>query len=121
MIVLRNKGNILSDNNKGDIKVNIHISNDTIFKRHGLDLIMTKSISLKEALCGFSFEIEHINKKKFKINNEEGNILIPNFKKNIPNMGMKRDNHTGNLIIIFQIKFPETLNKTQINQLKNIL
>ena len=34
---------------------------------------------------------------------------------------MKRGNHTGNLIIIFQIKFPETLNQEQIKKLKNIL
>ena len=121
MIVLREKGNVINDNNKGDIKIHIHVSNDTNFKRQGLDLIMIKDISLKEALCGFSFEIEHINKKKFKINNEQGNILTPGFKKIIPNMGMTRDNHTGNLIIIFNVNFPTTLNPKQIQALDKIL
>ena len=121
MIVLRNKGNVLSDTNKGDIKIHIHISNETNFKRQGLDLIMVKEISLKEALCGFSFEIQHINKKKFKINNEAGNVLKPGFKKIIPQMGMKRDNHVGKMIIIFNITFPSTLSNTQIQELTNIL
>lgn len=121
MIILRDKGNIISDTNKGDIKIHIHVSNETEFKRNGLDLIMNREVSLKEALCGFSFEIQHINKKKFKINNEAGNILTPDFKKIIPKMGMKRDNHTGNLIIIFRIKFPTTLTVKQIDELNKIL
>lgn len=121
MIILRDKGNVISDTNKGDIKIHIHVSNESNFQRHGLDLIMVKEISLKEALCGFSFEIQHINKKKFKINNEPGNILTHGYKKIIPQMGMKRDNHTGKMIIIFKINFPSTLNTKQIQELNKIL
>lgn len=121
IIILRNKGNVIDENNKGDIKVCIHITNETIFERKGLDLIIKKNITLKEALCGFVFEIKHLNNKTFKINNEQGNIITPNYNKLIHNLGMKRQSHSGNLIIIFNIHFPTQLSIEQTNKIKNIL
>jgi DnaJ-class molecular chaperone len=35
-------------------------------------------------------------------------------------MGFSRDNHTGNLIIIFTVKFPDKLTDEIIEQLKKI-
>ena len=61
MIILREKGNILSSELKGDVKIVINIQNTTIFKRDGLNLHMEKDISLKESLCGFDFIIHHVN------------------------------------------------------------
>ena len=48
IIIIKNKGNSIN-NLKGDIKVVINIKNNTPFKRQGLDLVITKNISLKEA------------------------------------------------------------------------
>ena len=62
MIILRDKGNILNETIKGDVKIFIKVINDTEFKREGINLILEKNISLKEALCGFSFNIEHLRK-----------------------------------------------------------
>ena len=121
IIILKNTGNVINDGNKGDIKVFINITNDTIFKRDGIDFIIDKTISLKEALCGFTFEIEHLNKKKFKINNDKGNVITPNFKKIIPDLGMRRQNHTGNLIINFSVEFPKNLTIEQIDKIQDIL
>ena len=61
MLLLREKGNIISEIVKGDVKVCIKINNETEFKRSGLDLILEKNISLKEALCGFTFELNYLN------------------------------------------------------------
>jgi DnaJ-class molecular chaperone len=121
IIVLREQGNSINDTCKGDVKVFINISNDSQFIRRGLDLIMHKEISLKEALCGFSFEIKYINGKVYTINNQTGNIIPPNYEKVIPNMGLTRENHVGNLIIIFNTKFPETLTKETIEALGKLL
>ena len=54
-------------------------------------------------------------------NNNSGNIITPNYKKVIPNMGMKRETHVGNLIIDFTITFPEKLSEEQISALEKIL
>ena len=121
IIILRDKGNIVNENVKGDVKVFIKVQNDTIFKRSGLDLILEKTISLKEALCGFSFEIKYVNGKSYTLNCNKGNIVTEGHRRTIPNMGLERENHTGSIIIIFHIEFPEKLTEEQINILAKTL
>jgi DnaJ-class molecular chaperone len=121
LIILRDKGHIMNDSIKGDIKIFISIKNDTEFIRNGLDLVLNKTISLKEALCGFSFDMKYLDGKTFKINNGHGNVIGFNYKKVLPDMGMKRDNHTGNIIINFTIVFPEKLTEEQVESLLTIL
>jgi DnaJ family protein A protein 2 len=121
IIMLRDKGNVINEQNKGDIKLFIKVENTTDFKRNGLDLILEKKVSLKEALCGFMFELKHINGKSYTINNNPGSIVTPAYFKNIPNMGLTRDGHCGNLVITFDVVFPETLDLDKIAKLKEIL
>jgi DnaJ-class molecular chaperone len=121
MIILRDKGNVISEQCKGDIKINIVIQNNTAFKRSGLDLIFDKTISLKEALCGFSFELNYINGKSYTLNNNKGSIVPPEYKKLYPEMGLKRGDHKGNMIINFHILFPSVLTSEQIDKLSAIL
>ena len=120
MIILREKGNIISEQCKGDIKINIKVQNNTLFKRSGLDLVFEKHISLKESLCGFTFELTYLNGKIYTLNNNKGNIVPPEYKKIYPEMGLKRGEHTGNMIIIFHVDFPEKLTEEQINNLSAI-
>ena len=121
IIILREKGNSLSEHNKGDIKVFIKIQNDTEFERNGLDLILNKTISLKDALCGFVFDMNYLDGRVFKLNNNAGNIVTHNYNKVIQGLGMKREEHTGNLIINFSVTFPEKLTQQQIDSLRTIL
>jgi len=120
IIILREKGNMMRENCKGDIKIFIKICNDTEFKRSGLDLILEKTISVKEALCGFSFELKYITGKTYTITNNSGNIISNGYRKIIPNMGFSRDQHIGNLIIIFNVTFPEKIEEVSMEQLKKI-
>jgi DnaJ-class molecular chaperone len=121
LIILRDKGHIINDSIKGDIKIFISVINDTEFIRNGLDLVLNKTISLKEALCGFSFDMKYLDGKTFKINNGNGNVIGFNYKKVLPDMGMKRDNHNGNIVINFTIVFPEKLSPEQVESLLTIL
>jgi DnaJ-class molecular chaperone len=121
IIILREKGNMLSETNKGDIKVFIKIQNDTEFTRNGLDIVFNKTIGLKDALCGFNFDMNYLDGRVFKINNTNGNIITNNYNKVLKGMGMKRDNHIGNLIINFTVTFPDKLTNEQINSLREIL
>jgi DnaJ family protein B protein 11 len=121
IIVLRDKGNILNEHLKGDIKIFVKITNSTLFKRNGLDLILEKKISLKESLCGFSFEIKYVNGKSYTLNNNKGNIIPPEYRKVYPNMGLKRGDHSGNMIIHFHVDFPETLTEEQISKICDTL
>lgn len=121
MIILRDRGNIISEHCKGDIKLNILVQNNTAFKRSGLDLILDKTITLKDALCGFSFELKYINGKSYTLNNNRGSIVPPEYKKVYPEMGLKRGEHKGNMIINFHVEFPDKLTEVQIDKLIDIL
>ena len=120
IIVLKNKGNTINDELKGDVKVVIKVDNNTDFQRSGLDLLLAKTISMKEALCGFTFELKYITGRTYTINNNAGNIIPNGYQKIIPSMGFSRDGHTGNLIITFDVKFPEKLSEETIAALKLI-
>jgi DnaJ-class molecular chaperone len=119
IILLRNKGNV--DNSIGDVKLHIKVINNTGFIRDGLDLLLNKGINLKEALLGFNFEIEHLSGKSYKINNMNGTIIKPYYKKTIPNLGMVRNGIKGNLIISFEVEFPKILTDDQKEALGKIL
>lgn len=121
IIVVREKGNILSDTNKGDIKIFIKIINNTELQREGLNLIYNKVISLKESLCGFSFDLPYLGGKMFKINNQGGTVIANGHKKVVPGLGLTREEHKGNLVIQFTVTYPERLSSEQIEQLEKIL
>jgi DnaJ-class molecular chaperone len=127
IIILENKGNVISDKIKGDVKVFINVENKTEFIRDGLDLLHQKKITLKEALCGFSFDIKHLSGKTYTINNTNGKIITTRYTKTIQHMGMKRERRhpaspmVGNLIIAFEVKFPLSLTDEQREQLSKIL
>jgi len=121
IIILHEKGNANGENNRGDVRIQIKLKNETEFKRDGLDLILHKTISLKEALCGFSFDLKFVDTRVFKIQNESGNVISSGHKKVIPGMGMVRDGQTGNLIIVFDVKFPEELSSEAIATISSVL
>ena len=98
----------------GDIQINILIKEHNIFNRNGLDLYYIKKIKFKEAFCGFSFDLNFLNGKEYKINNKEGNIIYPGFEKIINNFGMKRNNNIGKLYIKFDIEFPDNITSEQL-------
>ena len=121
IIIIKDKGNIVNENIKGDIKIYINVNNNTEFKREGLNLVLSKNISLKESLTGFKFDIKHLNGKTYTINNDAGNIIPNDFVKEINSLGLKRGDIVGNLLIKFKVQFPEKLSEHQIEKLKKIL
>lgn len=121
IIKIHKKGNLINENNIGDIEVRIIIDNDLLFFREGLDLVYKKDITLKQSFCGFSIDIVFLDGKQFKINNKAGNIIPSNFRKVIKDMGFEKDNMKGNLIILFNVIYPKELTNEQIQKLNNIL
>jgi DnaJ-class molecular chaperone len=122
MIALKDKGNSINETCKGDVKIGIHVVNETAFKRNGLDLIYKKSILLRDSLCGFSFEFKHLNGKTLNLNNKMNPTIVkPNYKKTVAGLGMIRDGVYGNLVIEFDVEFPDSLSKEQIEAIGNIL
>lgn len=120
-IEVSDKGNIINGV-CGGTKIVIHVNGHPFFKRKGLDLHYYHNITLKEALTGFKLEIPHLNGKKIGLNNTDNpNIIKPGFVKIAQGYGMKRDSAVGNLLIEFNINFPEKLTSEQIETLQNCL
>ena len=122
IIIFREKGHIASDTLKGDVKIIIRIENTTSFHRQGLDLVYSVKLSLREALCGFAFELKHLNGKVMNITNYSNKTIVsPSAKKIIPKLGMIREKQTGNLILEFDITFPPSITPEQCEALEKIL
>lgn len=121
IILIKDKGNFMSDTCIGDLKIVIKVNNQSQFERYGLDLLYHKTITLKESLCGFTFELPYLNGKMFTINNNGGNVIPSEYKKIIPKLGLTRDDRTGNMIILFHVQFPEKLTPEQIEAIKDHL
>ena len=121
-IILSEMGNISKDNIKGEIHITVQIESHDIFVRNKLDLYCKKTISLRDALCGFSIEIPHLNGKMLRLTNQnQHNVVKPGFLKEIPNFGMIRNDSTGKLILEFEIEYPDTLTQTKRDELMKIL
>ena len=121
IITLVNKGNSYVNNgvSHSNVKIIILLKPHEFFERNGLDILYTKSISLKDALIGFSFMLNHINNKSYNISCSE--IIHFNYEKIINNMGFVRDAFVGNLIIKFNILFPTSLSLDTKKQLAKLL
>ena len=121
MLFFSNKGDVVG-NNYGELKVNIILKEHDVFRRDGINLIYTKELTLKEALCGCTFNIEHLNNKSFKISTF-GNVISYINEQIIPSMGFQRVDCSpaGDLVIKFKILFPEKLSKESIDALSNLL
>ena len=83
-------------------------------------MIYTKTITLKEALVGFKFDLPFINGKTYSITSG-GKIITPNYRDINKNMGMKRGNMLGNLIIQFSVEFPTSLTDEQKKYIEKAL
>ena len=121
LIILEGKGNCNETNIKGDIKLFVKITNNTSFIRNGLNLHYQYTITLKEALMGFAFQLEHLNGKTYTINSGDESIVRPGTETTIKGMGFERNNVKGNIVIKFDIVFPKTLTKEQKKKLNDIL
>lgn len=118
-IILDNQGHQY-ENHIGNIEITLNELPHSIYKRNNLHLIMEKTISLKEALTGFSITFKHINEKQYTIQNKD-QIICPNTQREIANLGLTNKNSKGSLFIIFNVEFPSLLNETQKEELKTIL
>jgi DnaJ-class molecular chaperone len=117
-IILNECGHMNEAGMKGDIRIIINVLQHALFKVENLDLTIEKTIPLKAALCGFDFEITHLNGRIFKLANKPGNVIKPGSIKTIPSLGLEKNGESGVLKIKFNIEFPDTLTNEQIYALQ---
>lgn len=132
VLVLAEKGHQLHTANsvfRGDVKVAVRraaVPEEACFRREGVDLHCAHTISVKDALCGFTFNLEHLNGNVYTMTSSAGTVMAPGTKKTVPELGFVRDltpspgqqgqgqGHgqcAGNLIVEFHVQFPTRLAK----------
>eukprot|EP00536_Pseudo-nitzschia_multiseries_P005043 jgi/Psemu1/318547/estExt_fgenesh1_pm.C_910003 len=131
-IVFRGKADERPNMEAGNINFIVQEKEHPVFKRKGADLLVTKSLSLNEALCGFEWKIEHLDGRDLIVRSKPGEVIHPEtadrkpFVKIIPNEGMPSHGNPfvkGNLYVLFTVEFPSDgdLSEEVVEALKKIL
>lgn len=102
----------------GDIIFVIQVINNNGYIRNGRNLYYKQKITLEQALCGTTFTIKTLDNRYLECYTDE--IIKPNQKMKINDEGfkIKDTNLKGDLIIEFEIEFP---NKNEIDKIKSKL
>ena len=114
-IVFRGMADEMPNMEPGNINFIVQEQPHKLFKRKGADLLISKTLSLKEALCGFAWKINHLDGREVVIQSKPGEVIRPDgegnsyFVKIVPNEGMPSHGNPfvkGNLYVRFVVEFP---------------
>ena len=119
IITLPGKGNVCEDK-QSDVKIHIILKPHRHFHRVGIDLYYTHDVSFKDSLLGFFFMVQHINGQNIKLSNPKGHVIMNQTEKVLKELGFKRGEKKGNLILKFGVSAPENLTDEQLQKLEDI-
>lgn len=92
------------------------------FKRDGCDLVYAARITLREALLGATIQVPTLDGRKKQIQLNE--VINTNTEKRIAGEGLpypKQTNKKGDIIVKFEIKFPDSITPQQRDLLMQCL
>ena len=105
----------------GDLILIVNIQEHKIFKRVGDNLLIRKEVLLCDALCGFKFDIVHLDGRKLLL--RTNNVIDPYSKRIIRGEGMPTKSGVGfgDLLIEFIVSFPDNLSIERQQYIKKLL
>lgn len=106
----------------GDVILILKTKAHKLFTRDGSNLRMDVTITLKEALLGFSREFTHLDGHTFTV--ENSGVTYPGQVLKLEDEGMpvhEISSDKGHLFVTMTISFPRTLSQTQQDALAQIL
>jgi DnaJ homolog subfamily A member 2 len=105
----------------GDLILIVEVEEHKLFKRSGDNLIIRKEVLLCDALCGYKFDITHLDGRKLLL--RTNNIIDPYSKRIIKGEGMPRKKYNGNgdLLIDFIVSFPQSISRERQEYIKKLL
>lgn len=75
LVTLNGEGNELPGADAGDLIIKVNIKKHKYFKRVGADLWMDKTITLKQALLGFTFTVRTLDGSDLTISSTKGEVI----------------------------------------------
>ena len=121
VITYKRRGHIVTGLGKGDLRVIIRVTPHSEIVRRGLDLSYIQPMTLRESLCGSSYELKHPSGRIVELKHSEGAVVSPDRTRSVKGLGMVRGRHRGDLHIKFKVVFPTRLTAGQVAKLKEIL
>ncbi|XP_076923562.1 uncharacterized protein LOC143585733 [Bidens hawaiensis] len=121
-ITFPEKGNELPNTIPADLVFVIDEKPHNTFTRDGNDLVVTRRISLAEALTGYTIHLTTLDGRNLTI--PINNVIHPEYEEIVPREGMpisKDPAKKGNLLIKFNVKFPTRLTPAQKTRIKELL
>jgi DnaJ family protein A protein 2 len=94
------------------------------FQRSGNDLRVEHTLTLREALCGFTIHIEHLLGHLVTVTQPAGEVVHPGDSRTLHGAGLPVQGKLGRrgaLIIVFAIEFPKSLSTPTMRQLADLL
>jgi len=108
---------------QNDIQFIIQTKPHPLFERDGNDLIYKAKITLKQALCGGHIVLKHLDGTEKKIGLK--GVTTPQTRRILQGEGMpiskSRNKERGNLHIIFDVEFPESITNEERKTFEKIL
>lgn len=115
-IVFRGMADEKPNMEPGNVNFVVQEKEHEVFKRKGADLLITKTLSLKEALTGFCWTITHLDGRQVVIQSKPGEVIQAEsaggkpYVKVVPNEGMPSQGNPfvkGGLFVLFTVEFPQ--------------
>lgn len=122
MVRMSGRGEAVARGIPGDLYIQIHVKPHPVYRREGMNLVMTLDVKLSDALLGASYTIKLLDGRSQEIKIPEGvkfGDILRLKEKGIPNTGRGK---TGDLLINVNIKTPQRLSnkaKKLVEELKN--
>lgn len=107
----------------GDVVLIVKTKQHDTFDRKGDNLFMKKTVTFKQALCGFTMTIKHLDGKDIVLTTAPGEVIRPESIRGAMGKGMPKQSvpgEYGNLFIVFDVKFPPNHFLAQEQQYKKL-
>jgi len=122
-VTFENEGDQVPGKIPADIAFVIRDKPHPVFTRDGENIVFTCKVPLKEALCGTQVQIPTIEGRKIDLDLSR-KIIKPTTVRKLKGMGLpvsKNPSSKGDLVVKFDIAFPEQLSEDTKNIVRNVL
>jgi DnaJ family protein B protein 11 len=115
------EGEPMIDGDPGDLKFFIRTAYDARWVRNGDDLLINETISLVDALTGFSRDIHHLDGHVVTLSSDA--VVKPGWKQEYPGEGMPKtgqEHKRGTLHVTYSVDFPDVVTPEQAEAIRKM-
>jgi len=122
-ITFAREGDRIPGKTPADIAFVVRDKPHSIFTRDGSNIVMTSKMSLRDSLCGAVIEVPTLEGRKVGLNLMD-EVIKPSSTKKLQGYGLpfpKEPTKRGDLIVKFDIQFPDRLSSSAKDVLSDVL